>query len=144
MKTISAKADSVKRDWFLVDASEKTLGRLASELALRLKGKHKPVYTPHVDTGDYLVVINAEKIAATGRKLTDKYYHRFTGHIGNLKSTSLRDLLANHPERAIEIAVKGMLPKNPLGRAMFRKLKVYKGAEHPHTAQQPQKLDIKA
>jgi len=144
MKTISAKAESVKRDWFLVDASEKTLGRLASELALRLKGKHKPVYTPHVDTGDYLVVINAEKIATTGRKLTDKYYHRFTGHIGNLKSTSLRDLLANHPERAIEIAVKGMLPKNPLGRAMFKKLKVYKGAEHPHTAQQPQVLDIKA
>jgi len=144
MKTISAKAESVKRDWFLVDASEKTLGRLASELALRLKGKHKPVYTPHVDTGDYLVVINAEKIATTGRKLTDKYYHRFTGHIGNLKSTSLRDLLATHPERAIEIAVKGMLPKNPLGRAMFKKLKVYKGAEHPHTAQQPQVLDIKA
>jgi large subunit ribosomal protein L13 len=144
MKTISAKAESVKRDWFLVDASDKTLGRLASELALRLKGKHKPVYTPHVDTGDYLVVINAEKIAATGRKLTDKYYHRFTGHIGNLKSTSLRDLLANHPERAIEIAVKGMLPKNPLGRAMFKKLKVYKGAEHPHAAQQPQVLDIKA
>ena len=144
MKTISAKAESVKRDWFLVDASDKTLGRLASELALRLKGKHKPVYTPHVDTGDYLVVINAEKIATTGRKLTDKYYHRFTGHIGNLKSTSLRDLLANHPERAIEIAVKGMLPKNPLGRAMFRKLKVYKGAEHPHAAQQPQVLDIKA
>jgi large subunit ribosomal protein L13 len=144
MKTISAKAESVKRDWFLVDASDKTLGRLASELALRLKGKHKPVYTPHVDTGDYLVVINAEKVATTGRKLTDKYYHRFTGHIGNLKSTSLRDLLAKHPERAIEIAVKGMLPKNPLGRAMFRKLKVYKGAEHPHTAQQPQVLDIKA
>ena len=144
MKTISAKAESVKRDWFLVDASDKTLGRLASELALRLKGKHKPVYTPHVDTGDYLVVINAEKISATGRKLTDKYYHRFTGHIGNLKSTSLRDLLATHPERAIEIAVKGMLPKNPLGRAMFKKLKVYKGAEHPHTAQQPQVLDIKA
>ena len=144
MKTISAKAESVKRDWFLVDASEKTLGRLASELALRLKGKHKPVYTPHVDTGDYLVVINAEKIATTGRKLTDKYYHRFTGHIGNLKSTSLRDLLATHPERAIEIAVKGMLPKNPLGRAMFKKLKVYKGAEHPHAAQQPQVLDIKA
>ena len=144
MKTISAKAESVKRDWFLVDASDKTLGRLASELALRLKGKHKPVYTPHVDTGDYLVVINAEKIATTGRKLTDKYYHRFTGHIGNLKSTSLRDLLADHPERAIEIAVKGMLPKNPLGRAMFRKLKVYKGAEHPHAAQQPQVLDIKA
>ncbi len=140
--TVSAKAETVKRDWFLVDASNKTLGRLATELALRLRGKHKPVYTPHADTGDYLVVINAEKIAVTGKKLDDKVYHHVTGYIGNIKSIALKDLLAKHPERAIEIAVKGMLPKNPLGRAMYRKLKVYKGAEHPHTAQQPQVLNL--
>ena len=142
MKTVSAKPETVKRDWYVVDANGKTLGRLATELARRLRGKHKPIYTPHVDTGDYLVVVNAEKVAVTGKKLTDKMYHRFTGYIGNLKSTSLRDMLASHPERAIEIAVKGMLPKNPLGRAMFKKLKVYKGADHPHAAQQPQALDI--
>ncbi|MBL0029001.1 MAG: 50S ribosomal protein L13 [Rhodanobacteraceae bacterium] len=142
MKTVSANAQTVKRDWYIVDATDKTLGRLASELAHRLRGKHKPVYTPHCDTGDYLVVVNAEKVAVTGNKLQDKMYHRFTGYIGNLKTMSLRDLLATHPERAIEIAVKGMLPKNPLGRAMARKLKVYKGAEHPHTAQQPQALNI--
>ncbi len=111
MKTISAKADGVKRDWFVVDATNKTLGRLCSELAHRLRGKHKPIFTPHVDTGDYLVVINAEKIAVTGNKLEDKNYHRFTGHIGNLKTTSLKDMLARHPERVIEIGVKGMLPK---------------------------------
>jgi large subunit ribosomal protein L13 len=142
MKTVSANAQTVKRDWYIVDATDKTLGRLASELAHRLRGKHKPVYTPHCDTGDYLVVVNAEKVAVTGNKLQDKHYHRFTGYVGNLKTMSLRDLLATHPERAIEIAVKGMLPKNPLGRAMARKLKVYKGAEHPHTAQQPQALNI--
>ena len=142
MKTVSANAQTVKRDWYLVDATDKTLGRLASELAHRLRGKHTPVYTPHCDTGDYLVVVNAEKVAVTGNKLQDKQYHRFTGYVGNLKTVSLRDLLATHPERAIEIAVKGMLPKNPLGRAMARKLKVYKGAEHPHTAQQPQALNI--
>ena len=142
MKTVSANAQTVKRDWYIVDATDKTLGRLASELAHRLRGKHKPVYTPHCDTGDYLVVVNAEKVAVTGNKLQDKQYHRFTGYIGNLKTMSLRDLLATHPERAIEIAVKGMLPKNPLGRAMARKLKVYKGAEHPHTAHQPQGLNI--
>ena len=142
MKTFSAKAESVKRDWFIVDASGKTLGRLCSELARRLRGKHKPEFTPHVDTGDYIVVVNAEKIAVTGNKLEDKKYHRFTGYIGNLKTTSLKDLLAAHPERVIEIGVKGMLPKNPLGRAMFRKLKVYRGAEHPHTAQQPKALEI--
>ena len=144
MKTVSAKAETVKRDWYVVDASDKTLGRLATELARRLRGKHKTVYTPHVDTGDVLVVVNAEKIAVTGNKLNDKNYHRFTGHIGNLRTISLRDMLASHPERVIEIAVKGMLPKNPLGRAMFRKLKVYKGPNHPHAAQQPQALDIKA
>jgi large subunit ribosomal protein L13 len=144
MKTVSANNQTVKRDWYVVDAADKTLGRLATELAHRLRGKHKPVYTPHVDTGDYLVVVNAEKIAVTGNKLADKFYHRTTGYIGNLKSISLRDLLATHPERAIEIAVKGMLPKNPLGRAMFKKLKVYKGPSHPHAAQQPQALDVKA
>ena len=142
MKTISANAETVKRDWYIVDASNKTLGRLATELARRLRGKHKPVYTPHCDTGDYLVVINAEKIAVTGNKLADKMYYRFTGYIGNLKSESLGQLLDRKPERVIEIAVKGMLPKNPLGRAMFRKLKVYSGANHPHEAQQPQVLDI--
>ena len=142
MKTVSAKPETVKRDWFVVDATNKTLGRLATELARRLRGKHKAIYTPHVDTGDYLVVINCEKVAVTGAKLTDKTYHHVTGYIGNIKSISLRDLLAKHPERVIEIAVKGMLPKNPLGRAMFKKLKVYKGPEHPHAAQQPQVLDI--
>lgn len=142
MKTISAKPETVQRDWFVVDATDKTLGRLSSELAFRLRGKHKPSFTPHVDTGDYFVVINAEKIAVTGNKLNDKMYHRFTGYIGNLKTTPLKDLLAKHPERVIEIAVKGMLPKNPLGRAMFRKLKVYAGSDHPHTAQQPQALDL--
>ena len=140
--TVSANAETVKRDLFIVDASNKTLGRLATELAVRLRGKHKPVYTPHADTGDYLVVINAEKVAVTGNKLDDKIYYQVTGHIGNIKSIALKDLLAKHPERVIEIAVKGMLPKNPLGRAMYRKLKVYKGAEHPHAAQQPQALDI--
>ena len=142
MKTFSAKPETVKRDWYLVDASGKTLGRLCSELASRLRGKHKPVFTPHVDTGDYLVVINAERIAVTGKKLDDKMYHRFTGYVGNLKSETLGQLLGRKPERVIEIGVKGMLPKNPLGRAMFRKLKVYKGSEHPHVAQQPQVLDI--
>lgn len=142
MKTISAKPETVQRDWFVVDATDKTLGRLSSELAFRLRGKHKTTFTPHVDTGDYFVVINADKIAVTGNKLNDKMYHRFTGYIGNLKTTPLKDLLAKHPERVIEIAVKGMLPKNPLGRAMFRKLKVYAGADHPHTAQQPQALDL--
>ena len=142
--TVSAKPETVKQDWYVVDASGKTLGRLSTELARRLRGKHKPVFTPHVDTGDYLVVINAEKIVVTGNKLKDKMYHRFTGYIGNIKSESLGQALDAHPERVIETAVKGMLPKNPLGRAMYRKLKVYKGSEHPHSAQQPQPLDFKA
>jgi large subunit ribosomal protein L13 len=142
MKTFSAKGETVQRDWYVVDAAGKTLGRLSSELALRLRGKHKPVFTPHVDTGDYLVVVNAEKIAVTGNKLADKKYHRFTGYVGNLKTQSLSNLLQSHPERVIEIAVKGMLPKNSLGRAMYRKLKVYAGPSHPHEAQQPQVLDI--
>jgi len=142
MKTFSAKSETVQRDWYIVDASGKTLGRLCSELASRLRGKHKPVYTPHVDTGDYIVVVNAEKIAVTGKKLSDKKYHRFTGYVGNLKTETLGQMLDKHPERAIEIGVKGMLPKNPLGRAMFKKLKVYAGAEHPHVAQQPQALEL--
>ena len=140
--TVSAKPETVQQDWYIVDASGKTLGRLSSELARRLRGKHEPVFTPHVDTGDYIVVINAEKVAVTGKKLQDKMYYRFTGYIGNMKSENLSQALAAHPERVIETAVKGMLPKNPLGRAMFKKLKVYKGSEHPHTAQQPQALDI--
>lgn len=142
MKTFSAKPAEVKRDWFVVDATDKTLGRLSAEIALRLRGKHKPVYTPHVDTGDYIIVVNAEKIAVTGKKMKDKIYHRHTGYIGNLKSISLEKLLDKAPERAIETAVKGMLPKNALGRAMYRKLKVYAGTEHGHQAQQPQPLDI--
>ncbi|MHC1479984.1 50S ribosomal protein L13 [Frateuria aurantia] len=142
MKTFSAKPESVKRDWYIIDATDKTLGRLSTEIARRLRGKHKPEFTPHVDTGDYIVVVNAGKVAVTGTKMDDKQYHRFTGYVGNLKTTNLRDLLAKHPEQAIEIAVKGMLPKNPLGRAMYRKLKVYGGSEHPHTAQQPQALEI--
>ena len=142
MMTVSAKAETVKRDWFLVDATGKTLGRLCTELASRLRGKHKPIYTPHCDTGDYLVVINAEKITVTGNKLNDKLYHRVTGYIGNIKTIPLKKMMATHPERAIEIAVKGMLPKGPLGRDMYRKLKVYSGSEHPHAAQQPAVLDI--
>jgi large subunit ribosomal protein L13 len=140
--TVSTKPATVKQDWYVVDAAGKTLGRLSSELARRLRGKHKPEFTPHMYAGDYLVVVNAEKITVTGKKLTDKLYHRFTGYIGNLKTETLAQALAAHPERVIETAVKGMLPKNPLGRAMYSKLKVYKGPNHPHSAQQPQALDI--
>ncbi len=142
MKTFSAKAETVKRDWVVVDASGKTLGRLATEIARRLRGKHKVVYTPHVDTGDFVVVINAEKVRVTGNKLADKVYYKHTGYIGNMKSVKLGDLMQKKPTRAIEYAVKGMLPKNPLGRAMFRKLKVYAGPEHKHSAQQPRALEI--
>lgn len=142
MKTFSAKPQDIRREWHLVDATDKTLGRLATELAHRLRGKHKPIYTPHMDTGDHIVVVNAEKIKVTGKKLDDKYYHRHTGYIGNLKSVSLGRLLETHPERAIQTAVKGMLPRNPLGRAMFKKLHVYAGAEHPHAAQQPEPLEL--
>ena len=142
MRTISAKPEEVKRGWYLVDAEGRTLGRLASELASRLRGKHKPIYTPHVDTGDYIVVINAARIRVTGRKLKDKTYERFTGYVGNLKSESLGDLMARAPDRALRIAVKGMLPKNSLGSAMLRKLKIFPGAEHAHAAQQPQPLDL--
>ncbi len=142
MKTFSAKPETVKRDWLLVDAEDKTLGRLAVEVANRLRGKHKPEYTPHVDTGDYIVVINAEKVRVTGNKAKDKIYHSHTGYPGGLKSISFEKLIDKAPERVIQNAVKGMLPKGPLGRAMFRKLKIYAGSEHPHAAQQPQELNI--
>lgn len=142
MKTFSANPDSVKRDWYVVDAEGKTLGRLASEVAVRLRGKHKPEYTPHVDTGDYVVVINAEKVVVTGNKATDKIYYRHTGFPGGLKEASFEKVIERKPQLVIEKAVKGMLPRNPLGRAMARKLKVYAGAEHPHAAQQPQPLNI--
>ncbi len=142
MKTFSAKPETVKRDWYVVDADGKTLGRLATEIARRLRGKHKPEYTPHVDTGDYIVVINAEKITVTGNKAKDKMYYRHTGFPGGIKEISFDKLIAKKPEMVIEKAVKGMLPKNPLGRAMYRKLKVYAGPVHQHTAQQPQVLDV--
>ena len=142
MKTFSAKPAEVKRDWYVVDAAGKTLGRLSTELARRLRGKHKAEYTPNVDTGDYIIVINAEKVHVTGNKMKDKMYYRHTGYVGNLKSINLEKLLDKAPERVIETAVKGMLPKNPLGRAMFRKLKVYAGDKHDHQAQQPQVLEL--
>ena len=142
MKTFIAKPETVQRDWYIVDAADKTLGRLAAEIASRLRGKHKPEYTPHVDTGDYIVVVNAEQVRVTGNKAKDKVYHRHTGYPGGLKSISFEKLIDKAPERTIQNAVKGMLPKGPLGSAMFKKLKVYAGAEHPHTAQQPQELNI--
>ena len=142
MKTFSAKPEDVRRDWYLVDATNKTLGRLSTEIARRLRGKHKPEYTPHVDTGDYNVVVNADKIRVTGNKMKDKMYHRYTGYIGNLKSVNLEKLLDEHPERALEHAVKGMLPRGPLGRKMFGKLRVFKGPEHDHAAQQPIPLEV--
>ncbi|MDJ0750140.1 MAG: 50S ribosomal protein L13 [Woeseiaceae bacterium] len=144
MKTFSAKPAEVRRDWYVVDATGKTLGRLSTEIARRLRGKHKPEYTPHVDTGDYIVVVNAEKIRVTGNKLKDKIYHHHTGYIGNLKSVPLDKLLDEHPERALEKAVKGMLPRGPLGRQMFSKLRVFAGPEHKHTAQQPIPLEVNA
>lgn len=143
MKTYFAKPETVKRDWVLIDATGKVLGRVAAEVARRLRGKHKAEYTPHVDTGDYVVVINAEKIVATGKKETDKFYHSYSGYQSGLKSLSVKEMRARAPERMIEEAVRGMLPKNPLGRDMFRKLKVYKGAAHKHQAQTPKTIDIK-
>ena len=140
--TVFANASTVRGDWFLVDAKGKTLGRLASQIAHRLKGKHKADYSPHVDMGDHIVVVNAKTIRVTGRKLTDKMYYRHTGFIGGIKSISLEKLMNEHPERAIEFAVKGMLPKNTLGRRMFRKLHVFAGGEHPHSAQQPKPLEL--
>ncbi len=142
MKTFVAKPETVKRDWYVVDAEGKTLGRLASEIASRLRGKHKAEYTPHVDTGDYIIVVNAEKVAVTGNKAAAKTYYRHTEFPGGLKSITFDKLIDHKPEMVIELAVKGMLPRGPLGRAMYRKLKVYAGAEHNHAAQQPKVLDI--
>ncbi len=144
MKTFSAKPAEVRRDWYVVDATGKTLGRLSTEIARLLRGKHKPEYTPHVDTGDYIVVVNAEKIRVTGNKLKDKMYHRYTGYVGNLKSMPLETLLKEAPERVLQYAVKGMLPRNPLGRKMLTKLRVFAGPDHNHEAQQPLPLEINA
>lgn len=141
-KTFSAKSESVQRGWFLVDAKGKTLGRLASEIARRLRGKHKPEFTPHVDTGDYIIVINAEQVAVTGNKAKDKIYYRHSGYPGGLKEETLEKKLARQPRQVLELAIKGMLPKNTLGRDIFRKLNVYAGDAHPHAAQQPQLLEI--
>ena len=142
MRTYSAKPEQVRRNWYIVDATDKTLGRLVSEIARRLRGKHKPEYTPHVDTGDYIVVVNAEKVRVTGAKTTDKKYHRYSGYQSGLKTMNFAEMQKKKPERIIELAVKGMLPKNPLGRAMFRKLKVYAGTDHHHQAQQPKPLEL--
>lgn len=142
MKTFSAKGESVSRDWYVVDAAGKTLGRMSAEIASRLRGKHKPEFTPHVDTGDYIVVINAEQVRVTGAKAQNKHYYHHTGYPGGIKSINFADMIKTTPQRTIEIAVKGMLPKGPLGRAMLKKLKVYAGSDHPHTAQQPQLLNI--
>ena len=142
MKTFSAKAHEVKHDWFVIDANNLVLGRLATEIARRLKGKHKAEYTPHVDTGDYIIVTNAEKVTVTGRKFKNKMYYSHSGYPGGIKAMSFEALQQRHPVRIIERAVKGMLPKNPLGREMYRKLKIYVGAEHPHAAQEPKQLVI--
>ena len=142
MKTFTATNETVQRDWYVVDAAGQTLGRLAAEIASRLRGKHKPEYTPHVDTGDYIVVINAEQVRVTGKKTSDKIYYSHTGFPGGIKEITFEKLLEKAPERVLEAAVKGMLPRNPLGRDMYRKLKVYAGTNHPHAAQQPQELKI--
>jgi large subunit ribosomal protein L13 len=142
MKTFIAKKDEIERGWYLVDAEGKNLGRLASEIARRLRGKHKVIYTPHVDTGDFVVVVNAEKVALTGNKLSDKIYYHHTGYPGGIKSITADKLRQSKPEELLRSAVKGMLPKNTLGRAMLKKLKIYKGASHPHSAQEPKTLDI--
>jgi len=142
MKTFSAKPDTVQRGWYVVDASGKVLGRLASEIARRLRGKHKPEFTPHVDTGDYIVVVNADKLRVTGRKAQNKIYHRHSGYPGGIFSESFAKLHARQPERVLKFAVKGMLPKGPLGYAMLKKMKVYTGASHPHSAQQPKQLEV--
>jgi large subunit ribosomal protein L13 len=142
MKTYSAKPHETQRDWYIVDASDKVLGRLAAALAHRLRGKHKPEFTPHVDTGDYIVVVNAEKLRVTGNKARDKIYYRHSSYPGGIYSTNFTKLQARHPTRVLEMAVKGMLPKGPLGYAMLRKMKVYAGDSHPHSAQQPKQLEI--
>jgi large subunit ribosomal protein L13 len=142
MKTFSAKSHEVERGWYIVDATGKVLGRVASEIARRLRGKHKPEFTPHVDTGDYIVVVNADKLRVTGNKTKDKLYHRHSTYPGGLYTTSFEKLQQKHPERVLRLAVKGMLPKGPLGYAMIKKMKVYAGGEHPHSAQQPKALEI--
>ena len=142
MKTLSARPQDVEHDWYVVDAENQTLGRLAAAVARRLRGKHKASFTPHVDTGDYIVVVNAEKVRVTGKKQTDKIYYRHSGYPGGIKAARFEEMIVKHPERVIEKAVKGMLPRNPLGRAVFRKLKVYAGSEHPHSAQQPKPLQL--
>jgi large subunit ribosomal protein L13 len=142
MKTFSAKPETVQHNWYVVDASGKVLGRLASEIARRLRGKHKPEFTPHVDTGDYIVVLNVDKLRVTGRKAQNKIYYRHTGYPGGIYSTNFTKLQARHPDRVLRLAVKGMLPKGPLGYAMIKKMKMYTGADHPHTAQQPKPLEI--
>ena len=142
MKTFSAKNHDIDRHWYLVDAQNKTLGRLSTEIASRLRGKHKPIYTPHVDTGDYIVVVNASKIRVTGKKMTDKVYYKHTGYIGNLKSENLETMLEKYPEKVLMKSVRGMLPKNKLGRAMIKKLRVFAGPEHTHIAQQPEPLEL--
>ena len=142
MKTFSAKPETVQHNWYVVDASGKVLGRLASEIARRLRGKHKPEFTPHVDTGDYIVVLNVDKLRVTGRKAQNKIYHRHTGYPGGIYSTNFTKLQARHPDRVLRLAVKGMLPKGPLGYAMIKKMKMYTGADHPHSAQQPKPLEI--
>jgi len=142
MKTYTAKPETVKHDWYVVDASGKVLGRLAAEIARRLRGKHKPEFTPHVDTGDYIVVLNVDKLRVTGRKAQDKIYYRHTGYPGGIYSTNFAKLQARHPDRVLKLAVKGMLPKGPLGYAMLKKMKVYPGSAHPHSAQQPKTLEV--
>jgi large subunit ribosomal protein L13 len=142
VRTFTAKTAEIERVWYVVDAENQTLGRLAAQIAPILRGKHKPTYTPHLDCGDFVIVVNAEKVRVTGRKLDQKFYYRYSGYPGGLKSVSLRDQLAKHPERVLEAAVKGMLPKNSLGRQMFKKLKVYAGGDHPHQAQQPKPLEF--
>lgn len=142
MKTFTATLESIKHNWYIIDASDKILGRLATKIAHILRGKHKAEYTPHIDTGDYIIVLNAEKISVTGKKKTEKIYYRYTGYIGGLKQTSFKEMIERNPKRVIENAVKGMLPKGPLGRSIYRKLKVYSGNQHDHIAQQPKILDM--
>ena len=142
MKTFSAKAAEVTHEWFVIDATDKVLGRVASEVALRLRGKHKAIYTPHVDTGDFIVIVNADKIRVTGNKAEDKLYHRHTGYPGGIRTLSFAQMQQRHPGRVLEKAVKGMLPKGPLGYAMIKKLKCYPGTSHPHAAQQPKSLEL--
>ncbi len=142
MRTFSAKKEEIDREWYVVDAQGQTLGRLASRIATILKGKHKPIYTPHLDCGDFVIVLNADKVRVTGRKMDQKFYYRYSGYPGGLSQISLRDQLARHPERVLQAAIRGMLPKNKLGRQMIKKLKVYAGDEHPHAAQQPKPLEL--